>query len=451
MEGRRAIVYKRAMFEPRLLNGPLTRALVFENPDRVLDDLLYKAGFNEVHRVEKTPDKARLLQLIDGVRPHVIFKRSRLEIDEEVLEHAGELFAVMLCCIGDDSVDKQAAADRGVLVLNDPRSNGRSVAELIIGQVLMGARRIPQAWAETRDNRWGKSATGRFEVKGKTLGILGLGHIGKQVARLAEGFGLDIVFFDNDESAVAVGETFEWTPTRSAEELFEASDFLTVHVSATDLGGASNTGLIERDWLMALGRKRPDDSPRVLINAGRGNLLDPADLREAVAADRVRQAFIDVHPDEPQSGVVEWANPYHDVPEVHCTPHIGAATRDAQPRIASKMARTARLFSARALVEDCVFAPKRRIEVPGIVGNTVLAVVHADVRGTKKAVDDAIYAAGVDNLESAHRDFRQYGIAYDLSVIDRPLTDAQIQGLIQGARTLTGRADAIRSVRQITV
>jgi D-3-phosphoglycerate dehydrogenase len=439
------------MFQPRLLNGPLTRALVFENPDRLLDDLLLKSGFDEVHRVEKTPDKARLLELIDGVRPHVIFKRSRLEIDAEVIAHANELFAVMLCCIGDDSVDKEAAAASGVLVLNDPRSNGRSVAELVLGQVLMGARRIPEAWDETRHNRWDKSATGRFEVKGKTLGILGLGHIGKQVARMAEGLGLDVLFFDNDESAVAVGETFEWTPARSAEDLFESSDFVTVHVSATDLTGASNVGLIEREWLMGLGRHRPADSPRVFINAGRGTLLEPTDLRAAVAADRVRQAFIDVHPDEPQSGVVHWDNPYGDLPQVHCTPHIGAATRDAQPRIAQKMARTARLFSQRGVVEDCVYAPKRRIEVPGSAGNTVLAVVHADLRGTKKAVDDAIYAAGVDNLESAHRDFRQHGIAYDLSVLDRPLTDEQVQGLIDGACVLTGRADAIRSVRQIAV
>jgi D-3-phosphoglycerate dehydrogenase / 2-oxoglutarate reductase len=445
-------VYKPGMFEPRILNGPLTRALVFENPDRTLDEMLYKAGFEEVHRVEKTPDRARLLELIDGVRPHVIFKRSRLEIDEEVLEHAKDLFAVMLCCIGDDSVDKVAAASRGVLVLNDPRSNARSVAELVLGQVLMAARRIPDAWRETRNNEWGKTANGRFEIKGKTLGILGLGNIGKQVARLAEAFGVDVLFYDNDEAAVAVGETFEWTPTRSAEELFERSDFVTIHVSATDLTGESNVGMIKREWMLRLGHDRPDDSPRVLINAGRGSLLQPEDLRAAVEAGSVRQAFIDVFGDEPHSGVREWPNPYADLLGVHCTPHIGAATRDAQPRIARKMARTSRLLSTKGTVEDCVLAPKRRVEVPGAgAGRTVLAVVHADVRGTKKAVDDAIYAAGLDNLESAHRDFRDYHIAYDLSVLDRPLTDEQVQGLIADAKALTGREDAIRAVRQIPI
>lgn len=446
-----AIVYKPGMFQPRIHRGSLTRALIFENPDRSLDELLYKAGFDEVHRVEKTPDKARVLELIAGVKPHLIFKRSRLEIDREVIQHATDLYGVMLCCIGDDSVDKAACAQAGVLVLNDPRSNGRSVAELVLGQVLMAARRIPQAWDETRRNHWGKSAIGRFEVKGKTLGILGLGHIGKQVARLAEGFGMKVLFFDNDEAAVAVGETFEWTPTRSAEELFEQSDFVTVHVSANDLTGESNAGLIAPNLMMALGKRRPDESPRVLINAGRGTLLHPDDLRAAMKADRVRQAFIDVHPNEPQSGVKDWPNPYAELPGVQCTPHIGAATRDAQPRIARKMARTAMLFSNKGSVEDCVYAPKRRIEVRGSSSRTVLAVVHADVRGTKKAVDDAIYSAGVDNLESAHRDFRQHGIAYDLSVLDRPLTDDQIAGLIADAQTLTGKPDAIRSVRQIPI
>ncbi len=203
---------------------------------------------------------------------------------------------------------------------------------------------------------------------------------------------------------------------------------------------------------MRLGHDRPEDSPRVLINAGRGSLLVADDLRAAIEKGAVRQAFIDVFPDEPQSGVRDWPNPYADLPQVQCTPHIGAATRDAQPRIARKMARTARLFSGRGTVEDCVFAPKRRIEVPGAAaGRTVLAVVHADLRGTKKAVDDAIYAAGIDNLESGHRDFRSYHIAYDLSVLDRPLTDEQIQGLIENARELTGRSDAIRAVRQIPV
>ncbi len=193
------------MANTRILRGPFTRAIILENPDPVLDEGLVAAGI-EVVRVEETPDRAQLFELLERHKPQLLFKRSRLEIDAEVLDRAPDLFGVMLCCIGDDSVDKQAAADRGVLVQNDPRSNGRSVAELVIGQLLVGARRIPEAWSEMRSGRWEKSNIGRFEVKGRTIGIFGLGSIGKLVARMAEALGMKVLFFDTDEIAIGVGE-----------------------------------------------------------------------------------------------------------------------------------------------------------------------------------------------------------------------------------------------------
>lgn len=439
------------MVQPRMLRGPLSRALVLENPDLVLDEGLRAAGIQPI-RVESTPDRAGLLKLIEEHRPHLLFKRSRLEVDAEVLDAAQDLFAVMLCCIGDDSVDKQAAADRGVLVMNDPRSNGRSVAELVIGELVMGARRIPEAWRETRRHEWGKTASGRFEVKGKTLGILGLGNIGKQVARLAEGLGMEIVFHDADEVATGVGETMEWTPVDSVHELFERSDVLTVHLSAEDRRGRSNRGAVTRAHLEALGRARPAESPRVFINLSRGFIVEPPDLLAATRSGAVRQAFVDVYPQEPQSGGAQWSNPFAGVPTIFGTPHIGAATRDAQPRIGRKMARTARLFGAKGTVEDCVFMPGRRIDVARVaLSPYVLAVVHADVRGTKKAVDDAIFRAGVNNLQSAHHDFSRYGIAYELSVLERPLTDDELTGLVEQAREVTGLQDTIRAVRQIAL
>lgn len=435
----------------RLHRGPLTRAIVFENPDPSLDGLLRDQGF-EVVRVRTTPDKQGVIDLLREHRPHLLFKRSRLEIDGDVLDASPELFAVMLCCIGDDSVDKQAAADRGVLVCNDPRSNGRSVAELVIGQMIMGARRIPDAWRETRDSRWLKSATGRFELKGKCLGIYGLGNIGKQVARLGEAMGMDILFYDVDEVARGVGETMDWAAAASARDLFAGSDFVTVHLSAEDPHARSNSGAVVRELLMALGEDRPVDSPRVFLNLGRGFLLDPADLLAAVAAGKVGHAFVDVFPEEPEAGAKTWQNPYAGEPAVHCTPHIGAATRDAQPRIARKMAHTARRFSQHATVEDCVFSPRHTIDVANTAEAAhVLAVVHSDDRGTKKAIDDIIYRAGIDNLQSAHRDFGRFGLAYDLTVLSRPLTDGEVEQLVAEASSLTGRPDAIRVVRQVTL
>ncbi len=436
---------------PRLHHGRFTRALVIENPDPSLDVGLRAAGIEPV-RVPQAPDHAGLLRLVAEHRPQLIFKRSRVEIGAEVLDAAPDLFAVMLCCIGDDSVDKQAAADRGVLVFNDPRSNGRSVAEMVLGELLVGARRLPDAWDENDAGFWSKSDRARYEVKGRTLGIWGLGNIGTQVARLAQAFGMNILFHDDGEVAQAMGQTMDWESVATPLELFARSDVLTVHVSAEDRHGESNKGLITGDLLHALGRDRPKDSPRIFLNLARGFLLDPADLLAATRADVIRQAFVDVYPTEPNHNEGPWTNPYQGEPRIHCTPHIGASTRDAQPRIAAKMVHTTRIFSHGGTVEDCVFAPKRRIDVAGTAeGRHVLAVVHSDARGTKKAVDDAIWKAGINNLQSAHRDFPRYGIAYDLSVVDRALNDAEIARLVEEANHLTGRADAIRAVRQIAL
>jgi len=433
------------------MRGPLTRAVILENPDPVLDSGLVEAGL-EVVRVSQTLGRAELLDILEKHRPHLLFKRSRLEIDAEVLDHAPELFGVMLCCIGDDSVDKQAAADRGVLVQNDPRSNGRSVAELVIGQLLVGARRIPEAWSEMREGRWEKSNIGRFEVKGRTLGIFGLGSIGKQVARLGEALGMEILFHDSDEVAVGVGEALDWKFMEEPRELFANSDVVTLHLSAEDWRGQLNRGLVSRKMLMSLGAERGSDSPRLFINLSRGFLVDPGELVAAVQAGSIRQAFVDVFPDEPQAGQTRWSNPFADEPRVQCTPHIGAATREAQPRIGQKMVRTATQLSLKATVEDCVYAPRRRIDVASSAeAPHILAVMHADVRGTKKAVDDAIYAAGVDNLQSSHRDFPRYGVAYDLSVLSRSLSDDEVAGMIEEAQRITGCEDAIRAVRQVTL
>ena len=437
------------MLTPRRLRGPFERALIFEGPDPSLDSHLREAGI-EALRIDSTPSKAELLSLLAQHRPQLIFKRSRLELDAEIFDAASDLFAVMLCCIGDDSVDKQAAADRGILVFNDPRSNGRSVAEMVMGHLLTGARRIGTAWEETRNHQWAKSSLGRFEIKGKTLGVLGLGNIGKMVARLAEGFGVEILFYDTDEVANAVGETMEWTSVESPEELFARSDMVTVHLSAEDGRGRSNEGIVTLSQLQALGREKGQDSPRVFVNLARGVILQPSDLRTAVKDGAVRQAFVDVFPSEPHSGAPVWQNPYADLPQVFATPHIGAATRDAQPRIAKKMGRTARLLSSKGTVEDCVFAPRRRIDVArSAEAPHILAVVHSDERGTKKAVDDVIFESGVNNLQSLHRDFPRFGIAYDLSVLERPLTEEEVDSLVAEAARITGREDAIRAVRQL--
>ncbi len=436
----------------RRLRPRFERALVLEHPDPTLDGYLREQGL-EVERLpeESTQDRAYVLDRLRAGQHDLLFKRSRFVIDAEVLAASDKLAAVLLCCIGDDSVSKQACAEAGVMVMNDPVSNGRSVAEMVFGEMIVLARRLFTSHEAGRQHVWTKDNTRRYELKGKVIAIIGLGNIGKQVANMAEAFGMHVRFYDTNEVAREVGVALGYTASKNLMEAFREADVVTLHTSSEDARGQSNAGLITYEHFAALGANRGDGSPRLVVNAARGFLYDPADLRRALDDGHVRGAAVDVFPDEPGSKADQWANPFADVPDVVTTPHIGAATVEAQPRIAAHMAGTARLFHLYGTVRDTVFAPRQTIGVDAEPPCYALAVVHSDARGTRKAIADALYDAGASTLQSAHRDFAKLGIAYDLSAMDRPLTDDQLADLIARAQRLSGDPTAIRSLRQFSV
>ncbi len=434
----------------RFLQPRFTRALIIENPDPELDELLRAQGIEP----ERLPETATLDRqfIIDRLRDgqhDLLFKRSRFEVDAEVLAASENLAAVMLCCIGDDSVDKVACANEGIMVMNDPISNGRSVVELVFGELICLSRRIFDAVEKTRDSRWTKDSIRRYELKGKTLGIIGLGNIGKAVAQMARALEMDVVFYDNRELSREVGTTLGWTFAKSVDEVFRISDFVTVHVSAEDHKGRTNKHLLSYQQFAQMGADRPENSPKIFLNLARGFLFEPEELKRAVRDGHIRYASVDVFPEEPGSKKDVWANPYGDMPEIVSTPHIGAATEEAQPRIARHMANTARLFNLYGTVRDTVYAPGQTIGVDGAEPPSILSVVHSDKRGTKKAVADAIFEAGFSNLESSHRDFPKYQFAYDLNAVDQQMNETQIKAMIEAARKISGDSNAIRSVRVI--
>lgn len=435
---------------PRILVGPFQRALILERPDESLDEYLRQIGV-ESDRYDDALDEDELVELMQKGRYHLVFKRSRTMMTRKVIAAADSLHAIMLCCVGDDSVDKQAAADHGVLVFNDPISNGRSVVELVMGEAIGLARRLPEAHTETRSHRFIKGNANRYELAGRTLGVLGLGNIGKSVASVAANFGLEVIFYDSREVACEVGEAMGWTSCGSIEELFARAHVVTVHLSAEDHTGKTNQGILGYEHFRAMNAPGKD-GPRIYLNASRGFLHEAAPLIQAVEEGHIHYAFVDVYPDEPKSASEPWVNPYAGCARIFATPHIGAATQEAQPRIAQQIAATTRLLAEQGAVRDCVFRPGgRTIQAEASPGRTVLAVVHSDARGTKKAVDDAVYEAGASNLNSTHRDFPRFGIAYDLNILDGELTDAQLQRLAERATQLTGDVNAIRSIRQFTV
>jgi len=432
---------------PRTWQGRFTKALVLENPSEVLDEELRRQGI-EVERIKDAPTEDELVALLERGQHHLLFKRSVVEVNERVVRASKNLAGVMLCCIGDDSVDKEACARHGVLVVNDPVSNGRSVAELVIGEIVALSRRVFDSVIEMNESVWRKNSTARYEVLGKRLGIVGFGNIGRQVAQLAKALGVDVAFYDSAPIPREVGIAMGFQPTDSLKELLSISDFITVHVSATDVLGVSNQDLFSYETFKSFGTQREKTSPRIFLNLARGFVVPPEDLRRAIADGFVRYAMTDVFPQEPRSSDTKtWVNPYQGEARVFATPHIGAATLEAQPRIARYVARTTELFNRYGMIRDCVFRPRAKIEFEAPEGQCVLAVVHSDVRGTKKAVDDAIFEAGASNVRSAHVDFPEYGIAYDVSVLDRPLTAVQAQALVAGAERITGQPNAIRWLR----
>ena len=436
----------------RFLNDHFRKALILEEPHPSLDDHLRSQGI-EPDRLPltATTDTEGVIERLREGQHDLLYKRSKFPVDLPVLRASNRLAAVMLCCIGDDSVDKEACAEEGVLVMNDPVSNGRSVVELVMGELICLARRIFVANDAGRQHLWTKDSTNRYEIQGKTLSIIGLGNIGKQVAKAAEALGMEIFFYEESDLAREVGITLGWTPCKTLAEAFRKGDFVTVHVSAENPKGESNRGLISFDHFRQLAADRPERSPRGFINAARGFLYPPEDLKRAIEEGHVRAAAVDVFPEEPGSSEDGWRNPYAELQEVVTTPHIGAATQEAQPRIASYIAATTRMFNQRGSVRDTVFQPRQTIGLDATPPYWTLAVVHSDVRGTKKAIDDCIYRAGASNLQSSHRDFTEYGIAYDVNAIDKPLNDDQIEDLIQRSIELSGDPDAIRSIRQFKV
>jgi D-3-phosphoglycerate dehydrogenase / 2-oxoglutarate reductase len=433
----------------RITTGPFSRALVIEGPHPSLDNLLAEHGI-EVTRLEHVVDDAALIDALHSTRAQILFKRSQVPVSRDIVEACPDLHLIQLCCIGDDSVDKQACAEHGVLVCNDPVSNGRSVVELAIAHLIALSRRLYETDAAAHLHRWEKSSAGRYEVHGKRLGIVGLGNIGRAVARAASALGMDVLFHDSRAVAVEVGQEMGFVNVPTLEALFRQCDMISVHTSATDAWGRDNVNLLD-PLLGQLGADRAPDAPRLFLNLARGNLHSAEALLDAVRSGAIRRAAVDVYPEEPGPGAADWLNPYAEEPRVVCTPHIGAATLEAQPQIARRVAATVEGLSRFGALRDCVFAPRAAISVrEDVAGRAILTVVHSVSRGTKKAIDDAIFEAGASNLESSHRDF-DAGVAYDVSVLDRPLSDGELARMVERAAEISNDPNALRAVRQILV
>lgn len=285
-------------------------------------DVLQAAGYTNIEYHKKALDGDDLINAIKDA--HFVGLRSRTYLTKEVLSHAKNLVSIGCFCIGTNQVDLKEAKRLGIPVFNAPFSNTRSVAELVLAEIILLMRQVPKANAEVHRGVWNKSAAGSNEVRGKKLGIVGYGHIGSQLSVMAESIGMQVYFYDI-ENKLPLGNAQQVT---SLDELLAGCDAISLHVpenaSTKNLMNAARIAQLKYD--------------SVLINAARGTVVDIDALAERLAQGTLRGAAIDVFPEEPASINDPFESPLCQFDNVILTPHIGGSTAEAQENIGTEVA-----------------------------------------------------------------------------------------------------------------
>jgi D-3-phosphoglycerate dehydrogenase / 2-oxoglutarate reductase len=291
--------------------------LLLENISTAAAHNFLKNGYTQVQRLGKALNEAELIEAIKDV--HLLGIRSKTNVTSKVLQAATKLQAIGCFCIGVNQVDLQTATDCGVAVFNAPYSNTRSVAELVISAAIMLIRRIPDKNMAAHKGIWLKESSGSYELRGKTLGIIGYGNIGSQVSVLAEGMGMKVLFYDI-ETKLPLGNA---SSNASLEELLSNSDVVTLHVPEND----TTKNLINQTTLKHFKKGA------ILLNYARGEVVDIPALQQALESGHLSGAAIDVFPVEPQKNGDAFVTPLQNMSNVLLTPHIGGSTEEAQANI----------------------------------------------------------------------------------------------------------------------
>lgn len=351
---------------------------------------LFRGDEFDVKTVSASLSESDLIEQIADV--HVVGLRSKTQITAKVLESANRLLCVGCFCIGTNQVDLLAANRLAIPVFNAPFSNTRSVAELIVAEVVMLARRLSDCVRELHERQWNKSAKGCHEVRGKTLGVIGYGHIGSQVGVLAESFGMRVLFYDIAKK-LPMGNN---RSVSSMEELLGASDFVTLHVPATP----ETHNMFQAQHIAAM---RPGS---YLLNASRGTVVDIDALAKALRSEHIAGAAIDVYPKEPRKNGGDFDSALVGLKNVVLTPHIGGSTEEAQESIGREVAAACLSFVNQGTTSTSVNFPQvdlrqrpgiHRIlnvhkNVPGVMADVleVLSELDANIHAQHLATDETI-------------------------------------------------------------
>ncbi|MEW6099791.1 MAG: phosphoglycerate dehydrogenase [Pseudomonadota bacterium] len=341
-------------------------------------DVLERDGYTNVQTHPKALAGAELVDAIADA--HFVGIRSRTHLTESVLARAPKLTAVGAFCIGTNQIDLKAAARRGIPVFNAPFSNTRSVAELVLAEIIMLMRGIPEKNAILHRGGWVKSAANSYEVRGKTLGIIGYGHIGTQIGVLAEQLGMRVVFYDI-EAKLPLGNARQ---VATLPELLAQSDVVSLHVPETP----ATRNMIGAEQLAQM---KPGSH---LINASRGTVVDIDALVDALERKHVLGAAIDVFPVEPQGNDSRFESPLTRFENVILTPHIGGSTSEAQENIGREVATKLVRYSNNGSTVSAVNFPE--VSLPEHTGKCRLLHIHHNVPGVMAHVNERLSAAGIN-------------------------------------------------------
>lgn len=392
--------------------------LLLENIHPTAEEGFRSRNFGRIEKHSGALSEEQLIRLLPDFQ--VLGIRSKTLITEKVLKSAPQLVAIGCFCIGTDQVDMDAASRCGVAVFNAPFSNTRSVAELTIAEVIMLARRAVQRSMELHGGRWEKSAKGCVEVRRKTIGIVGYGHIGPQVGLLAESLGMKVVFHDIVKK-LPLGNARQ---VANLEELLRVSDFVTMHVPDTPL----TRRMISHEQLSRM----PEGS--YLLNLSRGSVVDIAALRGALKSGRLAGAAVDVFPREPNSGKDPFDSELRGLDNVILTPHIGGSTEEAQRNIGLEVSEALIAYSESGSSEGCANLPE--VHLPPVEDSYRILNIHTDVPGVLSRINGLIAGMSV-NIKAQSYNTRN-GVGYLIMDVERSVSrniGKQIEKLGSNIRT----------------
>jgi len=381
--------------------------------------VLRAAGYTQIESLPGALSDDELKHRIADA--HFIGIRSRTQLSAEVLAHAGKLAAVGCFCIGTNQVDLDAALERGIAVFNAPFSNTRSVAELVLAEAILLLRGVPQKSTVAHRGGWLKSADNAFEIRGKTLGIVGYGAIGTQLSVLAEGLGMQVVFFDV-AAKLPLGNA---RPVARLGDLLAQADVVSLHVPETPA----------TQWMIGAAELAQMKQGSVLINASRGTVVVIEALAEALRQKKLLGAAIDVFPVEPRSNTDVFESPLRGLDNVILTPHIGGSTVEAQGNIGIEVAEKLVKYSDNGTSTSSVNFPE--VALPAHPGKHRLLHIHRNVPGVLASINQ-VFSDNRINIAAQYLQTRG-SIGYVVIDIDAVHSDLALVKLAEVPGTLRCR------------